>query len=257
MDVRRGEFLLLSHPYFLVIETSLNKIGDLSMAYEVIIPAAGKGKRMGVGKNKLLLELDHTPIFIHTLKVFDGDEWCEGIVLVIAEEDEQTIKEIIKQYDWKKEIRFAYGGAERQHSVYNGLQAVHNVDIVLVHDGARPFIEVEQIHDLVNETRESGAAVLAVPVKDTIKRVNNETVVETIDRLSLWAIQTPQAFHVSILKEAHNKASKENFLGTDEASLVERMNYSVKIVKGKYSNIKITTPEDLIYAEAIYKKMRA
>ncbi|MEK4145767.1 MULTISPECIES: 2-C-methyl-D-erythritol 4-phosphate cytidylyltransferase [Robertmurraya] len=224
------------------------------MAYEVIIPAAGQGKRMGAGKNKLLLELNDIPVLIHTLRVFEEDKQCAGIILAIAPQDESSFRKLLKEYGIHKVAAMVYGGEERQYSVYNGLQAATTKGVVLVHDGARPFIDVHLIHQLVVAADEHGSAVAAVPVKDTIKRVQQNEVVETVDRSSLWAIQTPQAFRMSILKRAHEHALEINFLGTDEASLVEKLHYPVKIVEGSYDNIKLTTKEDLYFAEAIMKK---
>lgn len=226
------------------------------MAYEVIIPAAGQGKRMGAGKNKLLLELNGVPVLIHTLRVFEQDPQCDGIILAISADDEEPLRKLLQQYNIQKVSRLVYGGKERQHSVYNGLIAANTDDVILVHDGARPFIDVRFIHELVEAAKDHGAAVVAVQVKDTIKRVHHNEVVETVDRSSLWAIQTPQAFRISILKEAHKKALETNFLGTDEASLVERLPYPVKIVEGSYDNIKLTTKEDLYFAEAILRKTK-
>lgn len=224
------------------------------MAYQVIIPAAGQGKRMGAGFNKLLLELNHIPILIHTLMIFEKDEQCEGIILAISPHDEENFRDLINKYHINKVTRMVFGGKERQHSVYNGLKAAKPHGVVLVHDGARPFIDINTIHTLVDVTNRQGAAVIAVPVKDTIKRVKDKEVVETVERSSLWAIQTPQAFRVSILLEAHKMAEDDQFLGTDDASLVERMNIPVKIVEGSYDNIKLTTAEDLYFAEAIMRK---
>lgn len=224
------------------------------MTYQVIIPAAGQGKRMGAGFNKLLLELNHVPILIHTLRVFEEDEQCAGIILAISPHDENSFRGLIEKYHIKKVNRIVFGGKERQHSVYNGLKVANSNSIVLVHDGARPFIDIDSIHTLVDVTNKHGAACLAAPVKDTIKRVKDNEVVETVERSSLWAIQTPQAFRVPLLVEAHKLAEKDQFLGTDDASLVERMNVPVKIVEGSYDNIKLTTAEDLYFAEAIIRK---
>jgi 2-C-methyl-D-erythritol 4-phosphate cytidylyltransferase len=129
--------------------------------------------------------------------------------------------------------------------------AVRDADIVLIHDGARPFVTKSLIHRLVEEVQQSGAAIAAVPVKDTIKRVKDLVVTETVERSSLWSVQTPQAFRRSLVLQAHEQAKKAGYIGTDDASLVERMGHDVKIVAGDYQNIKLTTPEDLIFAEAI------
>jgi 2-C-methyl-D-erythritol 4-phosphate cytidylyltransferase len=221
------------------------------MLYQVVIPAAGQGKRMKAGINKQLIELHHQPVIVHTLKVFEQDDWCQGIVVVINETEREQFHELLEHFQIKKVISMVSGGAERQHSVYNGLKAVKDSDIVLIHDGARPFITIEKIHELVKEAKEHGAAVLAVPMKDTVKRVSNGFVDETVERSSLWAVQTPQAFRVSLVLEAHERANEEGYIGTDDASLVERIGRKVKIIEGDYRNIKLTTPDDLLFAEAI------
>lgn len=224
------------------------------MAYKVIIPAAGQGKRMGAGKNKLYLTIERIPVLIHTLRIFEKDDDCEGIILSIHRDDEQGFKELLKQYRIEKVTHLVYGGKERQDSVYNGIKVLQSDGIVLVHDAARPFIQKETIQTLVQAAETEGAAVLAVPVKDTIKKAANFRVIETIERSSLWAVQTPQAFRVSVLKRAHEAAEAEGFIGTDDASLVERMAHKVVIIAGDYDNIKLTTPEDMFFAEAILKK---
>lgn len=227
------------------------------MPYQVIIPAAGQGKRMGAGKNKLLLTLEGVPILIHTLRVFEADAECSGIILAISPSDEQQFKSLLKEYGIHKVSSLVAGGKERQDSVYNGLRTVHSLDgIVLVHDAARPFIKTEIIHKLVEAASKDGGAIVAVPVKDTIKKAENSMVSETVERSSLWAVQTPQAFRASVLLEAHNKAIREQFIGTDESSLVERIPHRVSIIEGDYDNIKLTTPEDLYFAQAILRKRK-
>jgi 2-C-methyl-D-erythritol 4-phosphate cytidylyltransferase len=227
------------------------------MTYQVIIPAAGQGKRMGAGRNKLLLELENMPIFIYTLKVFEEDESCSGIILAINDQEEKEIMNLLNSYGIKKVIGLVPGGKERQHSVFHGVQALKDDGIVLVHDGARPFIDHDQIQSLVLAAEQHGASVLAVPVKDTVKKVIGNKVKETVERSSLWAVQTPQAFRMSLLRKAHEKAMEEDFLGTDDASLVERIGQDVIIIEGNYDNIKLTTPEDLFFAETIIHKRRS
>lgn len=144
------------------------------MGYQVVIPAAGQGKRMRAGKNKLLLPLNGIPVLIHTLLVFEEDEDCDGIVLAIQPSDELEFSKLIKKYKINKVLSFASGGNERQDSVYNALQAVKSEGIVLVHDGARPFIHEETIHLVTAAAQKDGAAVVAVPVKDTIKKVHDK-----------------------------------------------------------------------------------
>ena len=147
------------------------------MAYEVIIPAAGQGKRMGLGKNKLFLELDHLPVFIHTLLVFENDPNCNGIWLVVSSDDKKQMSELVKKYAIMKVAALIEGGSERQHSVYHAVKEISDDTIVLVHDAARPFIQTDQIARLTKVAEESGAAVLAVPIKDTVKRVDRKSVV--------------------------------------------------------------------------------
>jgi len=224
------------------------------MTYQVILPAAGLGKRMRAGKNKLLLELNGMPVLIHTLKVFEDDEACNGIILAIHPQDEEEFRALLKKYRITKVINLVPGGEERQHSIYNALKTVETNGIILVHDAARPFIRKGHIHRLTETAEETGAAIIGVPAKDTMKKVQDVAVVETVERSSLWAVQTPQAFRISLLKEAYEKAERDHFLGTDDSSLVERLNVPVVIVEGDYDNIKLTTPEDLYFAEAILKK---
>ncbi|TMU83293.1 2-C-methyl-D-erythritol 4-phosphate cytidylyltransferase [Bacillus sp. BHET2] len=223
------------------------------MEYEVVIPAAGQGKRMKAGKNKLLLELNNCPVIIHTLRVFERDSHCKGIYLAIHPMERDAFTSLLKRFGITKVVKLVDGGEERQHSVYNALLEVRH-EIVLVHDGARPFIKESTIHQLVEKTYSTGAAIAAVPVKDTIKKVLDGKVEETIERSSLWMVQTPQAFRVSVLKKAHGEADEDGFLGTDDASLVERLDVEVSVVESDYDNIKLTTPEDLYFAEAILKK---
>lgn len=209
---------------------------------------------MGAGKNKLFIELNGRPIILHTLDVFAADRDCSKVIAVIQPKEEKIFREMTAGRPLAGKLAFVYGGKERQHSVYNGLKAASN-EIVLVHDGARPFIRRPVIKQLVNEAARSGAAIAAVPVKDTIKKAVGREVVETIDRSSLWQVQTPQAFRLSILQEAHKWAESEGYLGTDEASLVEKMgNIPVNIIESDYDNIKITTPEDLYFARSILEK---
>jgi 2-C-methyl-D-erythritol 4-phosphate cytidylyltransferase len=221
------------------------------MEYQVILPAAGMGKRMGAGKNKLFIELQGIPVFIHTLRIFNSDNRCQEIVMSVHPDDQGEMNDFIKEYQIEKKITFVSGGTERQHSVYNGLKKITVDGIVLVHDAARPFIQKDLIAELVESAENFGAAVVAVPVKDTIKKVANGMVTETVERSSLWAVQTPQAFRIPLLYKAHQHAEKMGYLGTDDASLVEFLGEKVAIVKGDYNNIKLTTPEDLSFANAI------
>ncbi|WP_033827314.1 2-C-methyl-D-erythritol 4-phosphate cytidylyltransferase [Bacillus andreraoultii] len=224
------------------------------MEYHVIIPAAGMGKRMGADKNKLLVEIEGAPIIIHTLSVFEQDEWCKSITLVVNKHDQKEVNQLVSKYNLMKVANVVEGGKERQESVFKGLEQIEGESIILIHDGARPFVKQHFVHQLVEKAASKGAAILAVPVKDTIKKVNNHLVEETINRATLMSIQTPQAFQLSLIKEAHRQAHQDGFIGTDDASLLERMGRKVYIVEGDYDNFKITTPEDLHFAKAIIKK---
>jgi 2-C-methyl-D-erythritol 4-phosphate cytidylyltransferase len=222
--------------------------------YDVVIPAAGQGKRMQAGKNKQFILLRDIPVIVHTLKVFQRDEKCKSITLVVNENEIDEFEHLIHSYSLRKVSELVIGGCERQHSVFNGVKVIRNSELILVHDGARPFISIPFIHTLVQEASKEGVAVLAVPVKDTIKKVVNHEVAETIDRSLLWAVQTPQAFSPKVLLDVHERAEHDGFIGTDDASLAEHYGYKVAVVEGDYQNIKLTTRDDLLYAEAILAK---
>ncbi|AHN23769.1 MULTISPECIES: 2-C-methyl-D-erythritol 4-phosphate cytidylyltransferase [Lysinibacillus] len=224
------------------------------MQYEVVLPAAGSGKRMGAGQNKLFLELLEKPILIHTLEVFEQDENCTGIWLAVKPEERAVIQKMLANYGISKVKGLPDGGAERQHSVHACMKEMEQVDIVLVHDAARPFITHDIIANLVQSANNFGAAIAGVRAKDTMKKVRNGIIEETVDRESLWMIQTPQAFRFDLIVEAEDVAEKVGFLGTDEAMLVERLGHEVHIVESNYENVKMTTKEDLLFGEAILRK---
>ncbi|MCM3719727.1 2-C-methyl-D-erythritol 4-phosphate cytidylyltransferase [Fictibacillus phosphorivorans] len=222
------------------------------MNYWTVIPAAGQGKRMNAGISKQWIELLGEPVLKHTVDVFEKDPACSGIILVGSERELYQMQDFVQTFQYTKVRQIVPGGKERQQSVYEGLKSVPNdIELVLIHDAARPFITQHHISQLVERASETGSAVLAVPVKDTVKRAVQNQVVETIDRSSLWAVQTPQAFRLSIVIEAHEKAAAENYLGTDDASLVERIGHTVALVMGDYHNIKLTTSDDLLFGQAI------
>ncbi|CAM3089288.1 2-C-methyl-D-erythritol 4-phosphate cytidylyltransferase [Paenibacillus sediminis] len=219
----------------------------------VVVVAAGKGSRMGTKESKQYLQLQGKPIIIHTLEVFDKIDVVDEIVLVTGAQDFERCQTWVNSYGLRKVTKIVAGGSERQHSVYKGLQEIRS-SWVLVHDGVRPFVTEEQVVACYETARQHGASVLAVPVKDTIKQVNEAGVITaTPDRHSLWAIQTPQAFRLSDLMRAHQEAQREGFVGTDDSMLVERLGMTVAVCEGSYSNIKITTIEDLDYAEFLEK----
>ncbi|MFC7372683.1 2-C-methyl-D-erythritol 4-phosphate cytidylyltransferase [Fictibacillus iocasae] len=225
------------------------------MDYNVIILAAGQGKRMNAGKNKQWIELDGMPVIAHTVKVFEQDPWCARIILVGNEREITLLEEFRQFYSYRKIMKIVPGGKERQDSVHEGLKALDDGDsLVLIHDGARPFAAEKDIHALAEKAAETGAAVLAVPVKDTIKHISEGQVTHTMDRSSLWAAQTPQAFRLSLIKKAHEQACTEGYVGTDDASLAEKYNLTVAVVEGDYRNIKLTTADDLLFAKAILRE---
>lgn len=219
-----------------------------------VIVAAGRGTRMGTEVKKQYLEICGIPLLARTIKVFESCEYIDEVILVIDSNDIIFCKhEIIDRYGFDKVKSIVSGGETRQDSVYNGLQEVDkDCEVVLIHDGARPFITQDEIISLIEAAREYKACTIATPVKDTIKLVGqDEFIKETLNRNTLWSVQTPQAFMYDVILAAHRKALKDDFNGTDDAQLVERMGISVKLVKGSYNNIKITTREDLIIAKAI------
>ncbi|MEG6587019.1 2-C-methyl-D-erythritol 4-phosphate cytidylyltransferase [Dendrosporobacter sp. 1207_IL3150] len=222
----------------------------------VIVAAAGQGKRMGASINKVLLPLAGQPVLQHSLETFSACAEIDNMVIVVAAEEVEQVQRMLSAAENLKPYTVVAGGSERQYSIANALAVIsENTEIVLVHDGARPLITTNTIKCVIKEAREHGAVVAAVPVKDTIKTVGDDGFVrETPDRNALWAVQTPQAFKYSILKSAYKFADKMGFLATDDAALVEKLGVRVKIVKGSYTNFKITTPEDMAFADVITKR---
>ncbi|KGP89756.1 2-C-methyl-D-erythritol 4-phosphate cytidylyltransferase [Pontibacillus chungwhensis BH030062] len=225
-------------------------------SYQVIILAAGQGKRMKAGVNKQFLSINGKPLLIHTIEAFMQDDSCEQRIVVINPDERTQIESLLERFGYSSLITLIDGGQERQDSVYAGLQAVDGDSIVLIHDGARPFVTKESIRKLVEEAGEHGAALLAVPVTDTIKQYQAGSL-KTLKRDELFAAQTPQAFRYGLIMAAHEHAKDEQYLGTDDASLVERLGENVEVVQGSYDNIKLTTPEDIEKAETIIHKRSA
>lgn len=213
----------------------------------VVIVAAGTGSRMNMGINKQFIKLEGKEIIAYTIEKFYNNSNIEDIVVVVKEDESEFFKkEILDKYNFKN-VKIAYGGKERQDSVYNGLKLLdEKCDVVLIHDGARPFVSDKIIDKSIEEAKEHNAIVVGVPVKDTIKVIDNDkNIVDTPNRSVLWAVQTPQTFDYNILIDAYKDAFKNKFYGTDDAMLVERIGYKVKMLEGSYNNIKITTQEDL------------
>lgn len=215
----------------------------------IIIPAAGVGRRMGSDLPKQYLELGGKPLIFQTLQRFRGFAQVKVVVEAARVEDFQS--EILQSYDFPATWEVVAGGEARQDSVRNGFLALDPAtELVVVHDGVRPLISAELIEAVIAEGARSQAALVAVPVKDTIKEVTrNGKIVQTVDRSKLWRAQTPQVFSYALFARAQEAALKDGFTGTDEASLIERLGVEVSIVPGDERNLKITTPEDLILAE--------
>lgn len=221
-----------------------------------IIAAAGIGKRMGGTTPKQYLELGGRPIICHTLDSFNHASTIESVVIVVEPGREEDFrKDILEAFRYPARWKVAGGGGVRQQSVANGLKEIPaECDVVVVHDGVRPFIYPAVIDESARLAAESRACIVATPIKETIKSVDQHGMVDfTVDRSVLWGAKTPQAFRRELLEEAMRKAAEDNFFGTDEASLVERMGVNVRIIEGDDRNIKITTPSDLRVAEAILR----
>jgi 2-C-methyl-D-erythritol 4-phosphate cytidylyltransferase len=217
-----------------------------------IIPAGGSGKRMGTSLSKQYLTLAGKPILAYTLCNFQNSEMIDDIILVVPAEDAEYVrKAVVEGYGLTKVKKVIPGGAQRQDSVRNGLDAAGDgYDIVLIHDGVRPFISDRLISRAILAAESFGAVTVGVPAKDTIKHITSDGFVkDTLPRDTIWLIQTPQAFRMEIIKKAHQKAHDDGYYGTDDAALVERMGIPVKTVTGSYNNIKITTKEDIDLAE--------
>lgn len=219
----------------------------------VIFPAAGAGRRMKADRNKVLLELSGVPILLRTLRRFSAVPAVAELIVVVAKDEIAFVEGMLEKAQGLKPWCVVQGGAERQYSIANGMaHLAANADVVLVHDAARPLVSLAAIEAVIFAAREKGAAIAAVRAKNTIKVVSEDGRVEaTPSRASLWEVQTPQGFRREILERAYEKAAQDGFLGTDDASLVERIGEAVFVVESDYGNLKITTPEDLWMAEAL------
>lgn len=226
------------------------------MRCTAIVLAAGSGKRMGTKIHKQYLELAGKPVLYYSLHAFECAECIQDIILVTGAGEETYCKrEIVDKFQFQKVRSIVAGGKERYHSVYQGLNQITESDYTFIHDGARPFLTVEMIKRAFEEVKGCSACVIGMPVKDTVKIADEASYVEnTPPRNRVWTVQTPQVFSTSLIKEAYVKLmSSENHLITDDAMVVEQMlHHPIKLVEGSYRNIKITTPEDLLIAEAFF-----
>ncbi|HEY4612857.1 MAG TPA: 2-C-methyl-D-erythritol 4-phosphate cytidylyltransferase [Bacteroidota bacterium] len=214
----------------------------------VIVPAAGAGSRVGGTVKKQFVLLRNKPVLVHTLQRFEHCPDVDEIAVAVPEESIVEMEKLVSHYRLHKVSRVVVGGARRQDSVYHALRGLvlKDSDIVLVHDGVRPFVQPKQISQLVKACRSHDAVVLAVQPKDTVRRSNGGGFFDqTLDRSALWLVQTPQVFKARLLLKAFERARKDKFYSTDEVALVERLGVKAKIIEGSYDNIKITTQEDL------------
>ena len=221
-----------------------------------IIAAAGTGSRMASDRPKQFLQLAGTPIIFHTLKPFELCDSIHEVIVVLPAADAAQFLNLAGKRGLRKLARVVPGGATRADSVKRGLQAIRSAtaEIVAVHDGVRPFVTVEEIENTVQAARHNGAAILATPATNTIKLVEGDTVMKTLDRRSLRQALTPQCFRYELLRRAYDQVDVSDPLLTDESALVERLGQPVTVVAGSTRNIKITTPHDLLIAEALLQE---
>lgn len=224
------------------------------MKLAAIVLAAGKGLRLESKIPKPLARINSKPVIIYSLETLSRHPLVKYIILVVNSKNSKSIIKEVKKLRIKKIEKIIQGGRRRQDSVLNGLKALDNdTHLVLIHDAARPFIDKDTLSGVIKTAKESGAAIVGVPVKSTIKRISDKFIVkETIERKGLWEIQTPQVFKKDLILRAYKKFGKTDV--TDDAMLVERLGEKVSVVLGSYNNIKITTPEDLKLAKAITKR---
>ncbi len=222
----------------------------------VVIAGGGKGARMGGNVPKQFLTLNRRPILLRSIDVFRTLRSVREIVVVVPAPHIDRVRRMIARASLGTVCRIVAGGKERQESVWNGMCGfLREPDILLVHDAVRPLVSARVVREVIREADRHGAAVVGVPVKDTIKVEESAGFyARTLNRANLWAVQTPQGFRSELLFRAHRAARKARYVGTDEASLIERLGLPVRIVRGDYSNIKITTPEDMKMAALLQKQ---
>lgn len=233
-------------------ESDFNSNGRRITMYTAILLAAGSGTRAELGYNKVLYTLSQKPVFLWSLQRFLEDEQCKQVVIVTKEIEVDMFADLLEAYQVSDtRIEFTVGGTERQESVSNALKHVSQ-PYVMIHDGARPFITNIQLQALYTSVLTNKAAILAVPSKDTIKQVDGENIEHTHERQKMYLAQTPQAFETQLITHAHHHAQTVELLATDDASLIEQLCLqTVKVVAGSYVNMKVTTPEDFIIAQAL------
>ncbi|MDR7417147.1 MAG: 2-C-methyl-D-erythritol 4-phosphate cytidylyltransferase [Armatimonadota bacterium] len=218
-----------------------------------IIAAAGRGNRLRREEPKALVMLAGLPLVVRAALPFQRCPLVEEIVVVAPEGNLEDVGTWVRRCSLSKIHAVVPGGPQRQDSVGRGLEALRGAEVVLVHDGARPLLEEGLVGRVAQAAAEYGAVVPALPVHDTLKRVRGGLIEQTVDRTGIWVAQTPQGFRIELLRAAHARARAEGFYGTDDAVLVERLGHPVHVVPGSARNLKITTPEDLLVAEALLR----
>jgi len=229
----------------------------VNMKIVALIAAAGKGKRMNSRISKPFIPVSGKPVLAYTVEKFEKCKLIDKIYLIVSPEEKEIChKNIILRYNFSKVQELVDGGETRQDSIYNGLRAMDkDTDIVVIHDGARPLVEETIIQDSIEKAQKYGAAIAAIPIKDTVKKSENNFYIDkTLNREEIWRAQTPQTFKYDIILPAYHQAYKDKYLTTDDAAIVERYGHKVKLIIGPEENIKITTPFDLIVAEIFLKK---
>jgi 2-C-methyl-D-erythritol 4-phosphate cytidylyltransferase len=222
-----------------------------------IIPAAGSGLRMGGSVAKQFMVVAGAPVLIHTMRRFEECAAIDAMIVALQASEIEPFQRSLPSFGFRKPIRIVSGGRERSDSIFNALEAAREFspELVAVHDAVRPFVTAEQITRVLEKARETGAAILALPVSDTIKEVEDGVIVRTIDRSRIWRAQTPQVFRFELLARANAEARTTGLasaLTTDDALLVERIGEKISVVEGSPNNLKITTPEDLDLAEILF-----
>ena len=227
------------------------------MKVVALIVAAGIGKRMNTKISKPFIPIFGRPILAYTIEKFEQCTFIEKIFLIVNQEEKDLcLKEVILKYNFSKVQNLIAGGETRQDSVYNGLKNLDaDTDIVVIHDGARPLIEKSIIKESIEVAKEFSAAIVVIPLIDTVKRSNKDFFInETLNRQEIWRAQTPQTFKYDVILSSYHQAYKDKFYSTDDAAIVEKYGHKVKMVIGSEENIKITTPFDIIIAENFLKR---
>lgn len=220
-----------------------------------VIVAGGSGSRMNSNQTKQMMTLCDKPVIAHTIDAFEQSDYIDEIILVVKADEEALYPPIIERYGFTKVVKIVHGGATRQDSVLNGFEAIdEESDFVAIHDGARPLITPAQIKQIVLAAFEYRAATAATPATDSAKTANISAMIDrTVDRKLLWMVQTPQVFYANLYRASAYTAKKDKFEATDDTQLAEHAGFSSKLVNIGYDNLKITTPIDLVKAEAILR----